>query len=245
MLKRPLAILLERWKNRDANAERIRAEENAAAGSSGEVVPQETTTDYFRSSVLEHILFPEKFLRSHLGYGPVQSASVSPSSCSSTQTFSSFPASGSRTPLPLPSSSRSTLAKTSVKQTPKSKKKAKTSAPGDDYRSEDADDPAEPTQMNTEQTSLLYNCPQEEGVDEVVCRLLEMHSHASAEYIKYPRLLMKDLQNEDRLLEARAQQHRSYKWLLKVLSRLTRCSENDIELMVWQVEQSVAEKLHE
>ena len=245
MLKRPLAILLERWKNRDANAERIRAEENAAAGSSGEVVPQETTTDYFRSSVLEHILFPEKFLRSHLGYGPVPSASVSPSSCSSTQTFSSFPASGSRTPSPLPSSSRSTLAKTSVKQTPKSKKKAKTSAPGDDYRSEDADDPAEPTQMNTEQTSLLYNCPQEEGVDEVVCRLLEMHSHARAEYIKYPRLLMKDLQNEDRLLEARAQQHRSYKWLLKVLSRRTRCSENDIELMVWQVEQSVAEKLHE
>lgn len=245
MLKRPLAILLGRWKNRDANAERIRAEENAAAGSSGEVVPQETTTDYFRNSVLEHILFPEKFLRSHLVSGPVPSASVSPSSCSSTETFSSYSASGTRTPSPLPASSRSTLARTSVKQTPKSKKKAKTSAPGDDCHSEDADDPVEPTPMTTEQTSLLYDCPQEEGVDEVVCQLLEMHSRASAKYVKYPRLLLKDLQNEDRLQEVRARQHRSYKWLLKVLSRLTHCPENDIELMVWQVEQSVAEKLRQ
>ena len=245
LLKRPLGILLERWKNRDANAERIRAEEYSAAGGSGEAVSQETTTDHFRGSVLEHILCPETFLQSHLGNGlfPLASSpSVSPSSCSATQTGRSDPAPSSRSGFLSPSSS--TFAGSLVEQTPKRKKKGKTSASGDDCYSKDIADAVEQTRIKQEKTTLSGDCPQTD-VDDVVCQLLEMHWCASAEYVKYHRLLLKDLRNEDKLREARASQHRSYKWLLKVLSRLTHCPETDIELMVWEVEQSVTEKLNE
>ncbi|KAL8570410.1 hypothetical protein ACOMHN_035828 [Nucella lapillus] len=62
MLKRPVSILEDCWKNRDATAARIRA-------AHGHPTPQETETVEFHSRALGHLLQPELFLHSHLAEG--------------------------------------------------------------------------------------------------------------------------------------------------------------------------------
>ncbi|KAK7110749.1 hypothetical protein V1264_014573 [Littorina saxatilis] len=234
ILKRAANILEGRWRNRDATAARTRAEEHTVGDwrdPSQSAPSQDSTSEHFKSSILEHVLNPEEFLHSELKDGDPPSL---PKHSEDQSSFESAPASsrfGSGAKSVPPSSRLSST--TSMSPSPSSTRQTSSSSAAASRGT---------SSQTGEDATSAGRSDHAEDPEEVISQLLGMLSKASDGYVAYPRVSAHNLRNEDCVKELRAKQHSSYKWLLKVLHQWTFCPETDIEQMVWNVEEIMRKK---
>ena len=282
MLKRSANILEERWKNREAAAARLRAQEQETEPPRAKASSEEMSA-FFRNSSLEHIVNAEQFLWSHLGDGDrIGLSSPMRSSGTHSESASLPPSSGASSDSNSDSSLSSVSSNqqaTKLRRKRKRRNSVTCNQPGtqashkrqrrNSHRNLPSKDGSKPNSSangaNVPNTSLdtcksdvktWTPCSQKTSIgkiksdvsaltrssssnSETVEELLAMHSQISEDYVSYPRLSMKETRSQDKVQEMRARQHRSYRWLLQLLSQVTCSLQTDIELMLWEIERTM------
>ncbi|XP_076461159.1 TATA box-binding protein-associated factor RNA polymerase I subunit B-like [Babylonia areolata] len=250
MLKRPISVLEERWKNREAVAARIRAEEDTRAPSgNSEAVSKKEQAVQFRTSSIEHLIQAEKFLQSHLSPGEISCTSdrLTQERSPTSEDSLSTPSSPDCSLLTEGSGSGSGGERDGVrvrKKKGKADKRKSVKEDTDVVREEGGEPEAEvmkkigrgaKRKSEREDTDVVG----EEGgePEDDITRLQAMHRRVSGDYHVSPRQVGGEAYSAGS--EWWRERSTSYRWLLRVLSTLVLVPHADIQRMVCEVEQGL------